>query len=43
MKKDSVTELLDKLATSDKTESDKSSDSIFDDQQVVPACAMIGA
>ena len=43
MKKDSVTELLDKLAASDKTESDKSSDSIFDDQQVVPACAMIGA
>jgi len=43
MKKDSVTKLLDKLAASDKTESDKSSDSIFDDQQVVPACAMIGA
>ena len=43
MKKDSVTELLGKLAGSDKKQSDKSSDSIFDAQQVVPACAMIGA
>lgn len=43
MNKDSVSELLEKLAAGNNTASDKNSDSTFDDQQVLPACTMIGA
>jgi hypothetical protein len=43
MNKDSVTELLEKLTTGNNKGSDKNENSTFDDQQVLPACAMIGA
>ena len=43
MNKDSVTELLEKLTAGNISGSDKSSDSMIDDGQVLPACAMIGA
>lgn len=43
MQKDSVTGLLEKLAARNKLGSDKKSDSTTDDEQVLPACAMIGA
>lgn len=43
MNKDSVTELLEKMTAGNNLGSDKNSDSTFDDEQVLPACAMIGA